>query len=279
MARLQTLSEFLRAPFGNTSDQSKLTKYSNMYATNLSKIKLVGYTIIEDAYYFHVMIPSESHKAQDMNYDVVIRFFTNNPKIQKETTLNNYYIQFYSNSPGFIYNYVVLYKMHGFLITALYEKLDPRFMDTLPTKMNKNLELSYDKSIYFACRFLSEHKFRVLDKRGNYFGRKISPLKFFKEIGDFQTVKLESELIAIEKKAMKDMEKTLSIQLSMEKDDKKRELDTHRKNPRMTTEKEPKEKRIIRKGKITASITTNKKLKPSITRKNAGRTTVKPKKV
>ena len=188
MPKYQTISEFVFMPFGNYTSQSKLEKYKALYLTNNSKIILNAYTKIEDSYYFHVKVPSESQKDGNVYYDVVIRFFTDKPAVKSSSHLRDYYIQFFSNSPGFIYNYAVLYKNNGFLIDFLYTKMDPRYFDKLPIKTNKNLELSYDKSIYFTCRFLNEKKFKVLNKVGITLGKKLPPDKFFKEIKDFQSI-------------------------------------------------------------------------------------------
>ena len=84
----------------------------------------------------------------------------------KENTLKNYYVQFFSNSPSFIYKYAVLYKRNGALIENLYDKLNPEYADTLPETTNKTLEVSFDKSIYFTVRFLLDYRFSYLNKIG-----------------------------------------------------------------------------------------------------------------
>ena len=45
----------------------------------------------------------------------------------------------------------------------LYDKLDEKYKDTLPDKVNKDHKLSYDSSIYCACRYLQNH--------GGYFNK------------------------------------------------------------------------------------------------------------
>lgn len=268
MANYQTISDFLRIPFGNTSTQSKLSKYNSMYESNNSKIILNAYTKIEESYYFHVKVPSESQKDGNIYYDVVIRFFTDKADAKASSHLRDYYIQFFSNSPGFIYNYAVLYKNNGFLINALYTKLDPRYFDKLPTKTNSKLELSYDKSIYFACRFLNEKKFKVLNKVGILFGKKLQPDKFFKEIKDFQSVKIENELVSLERKSLKDFSK--SLEKDNDKTNKHKIVDNNRKVATNSTMKEKHSSRIVKK---TATNTTS--LVKSIVKKTASKSTRK----
>jgi hypothetical protein len=104
----------------------------------------------------------------------------------------------------------------------------------LPEKRNKKNELSFDKSIYFACKFLSERKFRVLTKVGIPLGRKLKPLAFFKEIKDFQTVKFEGEILNLEKKALRSLDKSITEKEASEKN-AKRTQDSHRKFASLST--------------------------------------------
>ena len=255
----QTLSEFLQEPFWNSDSKNyqKLQEYEKRYQLNEQKIKLHSYTQVDNSYYFHVTIPSDSQKASGVYYDVVIRFFTNKESELKASHIRGYYIQFFSNSPGFIYNYAVLYRKHGFLIDLLYDKLDPRYFDKLPEKRNTEHTLSYDKSIYFACKFLSEHKFRVLNKMGIPFGRNLSPSKFFQEIKDFQTIKIENDLLALERKAMKDLVKSTEEKAkdASKKNELLRQQDNHRKFAVKSTSPI---QRVIRKIKKGATKSTSR---------------------
>ena len=266
----QTLSEFLREPFGKSDDMSKIQKFIAGYREDKYKIKLNAHTKIGNAYYFHVKIPSKSQEEKNMMYDVVIKFFTNKENCEKSSHIRDYYIQFFSNSPSFIYNYAVLYKKHGFLIDNLYNKLDPRYFDKLPEKTNKDLDLSYDKSIYYACQYLSEHRFKALNKLGIAMGKRLTPEAFFKEIKDLQTIKLEQELFNLEKKELKKLDRELDIQHKMQIGDKKRELDIHRKNPSMSTAAH-KRKIIIGKRSATTSTLSIKR----VTKKTAKKSTRK----
>lgn len=272
MAKYQTISEFLRVPFGNTSAQNKLTKYNSLYIENKSKIILNAYTKIEDAYYFHVKVPSESQKDGNVYYDVVIRFFSDKPDALSSSHLRDYYIQFFSNSPGFIYNYAVLYKNNGFLIESLYKKLDPRYFDKLPLKTNSKLELSYDKTIYFTCRFLNEKKFKVLNKFGISLGKKMQPNAFFREIKDFQSVKIETELLTMERSSLKNLRKSLDNNKQSSEENTDNKLSgIQKKTASMSTTKEKRNPVIMKK---TAGLSTSGIVK-SIIKKTASKSTRK----
>ena len=148
MEGFQILKDFLLEPFGNVDiDVQKRLEIS--YQSMKHKIKVEGYTIVDDDYFIHIKVPSESNPNQ--SYDVVILFFADNNKVKRGITLNHYYVKFFSNSPSFIYQYAVLYKTNGFLIDFLYDKMDKKYSDTMPKNPKK---MMYDKSIYCASKFL-----------------------------------------------------------------------------------------------------------------------------
>lgn len=263
MARYQTLDQFLFDPFGmHNSNTTKARELDILYQNERYKIKLVAYTTVEDSYFFHVKIPSKSQKSDNVYHDVVIRFFTDNPESLSSSHIRDYYIQFFSNSPGFIYKYAVLYKKYDYLIEFLYDKLDPEYFDKLPKNMESEMDLSFDKSIYFACKYLSERRFRVLNKTGISIGRKLKPDVFFKGITDFKTVTLTNELRNLSKSSLKKVEKELN-----DYNAEKRKNDIHRINPVKSTVKNHRVEKIAAK----KSTTTNR----SIVRKGARKSTRK----
>ena len=263
-SKYQTISQFMRAPFNRFDDMEKNFKYEKSYKEFIQKnqIRVEGFTIIEDSYYIHIKVPSESQKSGRYEYDVVLRFFSDNPEILKQQTLAGYYIQFFSNSPGFMYRYAVLYKQHGYLIEALYNKLDPEFKDKLPEKTNPNMDLSYDKSIYYACKFVAERKFRLLHKFGVLIQKRKKPANFFLDITDFQSVKLDQEMMKIERDLSKEVERHERAKSTREA---KRRASTHSKigATKMTSGLLPKSvQRSIRKmakGKIKPKKSTTKR--------------------
>ena len=199
-SKYQTLSQFILAPFNSSSSLDRDTKYSVMYQkfSGSNQIRLASTTEIEGAWYYHILIPSESQEGT--NYDVVIRFFTDKLHVKAEAHLRNYYIQFFSNSPSFIYQYAYVYNQEGYLIKDLYEKLDADYVNTPPDKTNSTLELTYDKSIYFACRYLASERFKLLSKYGSALFHKKPSNKFFDEIQDFRSKKIEQYIASEERK-------------------------------------------------------------------------------
>lgn len=230
-SKYQTLGQFILAPFNNTNSLEKDTKYSAMYQKyrGSNRIRIASTTEIEGAFYYNIKIPSESQEGNE--YDVVIRFFTDKPYVKTETHLRNYYIQFYSNSPSFIYQYAYVYKQRGYLIEELYKKLDADYINTPPTKTNSDLKLDYDKSIYFACRFLASEKFKFLSKVSTMLFFKKRPDVFFNSIQDFRSKKIEQD-IAIEEKKLKNelggVEKRRAKRNIKKLEEEKNNLSNHR---------------------------------------------------
>lgn len=259
--KFQTLGQFLSQPFGRKNSIEKLSKYNLLYKDyrDANKIYVEGYCKVEDSYFIHIRVPSETNKEGKLEYDVVIRFFAPNILTRSERTLVNYHVQFFSNSPGFMYHYAVLYKKEGFLIESLYNKLDPDFFDTLPNKTNPNMEMSFDKTIFFACKYLSEHNFSCLNKLGILAKKLKKPDRFFEDISDFKSVKVTTELISVEKK----MNQALGV------DQKKERDDPHRKGTVKSTTK-PSEGDTPKRG---ITIKTKITGKSKVSKKTAGKTT------
>ena len=269
----QTLSEFLHAPFGRQDLELKKSDYDRKYNEYLhaNKIRMEAFTEVEGTYYYHLTVPSESAKDSGYRYDVAIRFYAPDEKVRKENTLKNYYVQFFSNSPSFIYKYAVLYKRNGALIENLYDKLNPEYADTLPETTNKTLEVSFDKSIYFTVRFLLDHSFRYLTKIGMILRLKKSTHAFFSGIRDVETIRLERMLISEEKRLQREEKRY------KEKKGPKAPADPSKRNAIKDTlaDKSNPGIRVVtpkKAGKRTSGISASRK----VTKKRATRTTYRP---
>lgn len=189
----QNIHDFIKVPFGKVNKNE--LRFRASYNKLQSRIKVIAYTIVEKAYYIHIQVPSE--RNADMTYDVVIRFF--NPESTDafhRMDLSRFNMQFFSNSPSFIYQFAALYAANGYLIELLMEKQDPVYRDRLP---KKNVELNIDKSIYLACRYLLEHSMRSMTTIGLRTYRKLNINDFIQNIRSFETIKIDTDLIQLEK--------------------------------------------------------------------------------
>ena len=213
MVAFQTIQDFVENPFGNAKEE-KRNKLEEQYQKMKSKrdFRVEGFTTIDDNYLIHITIPSESNQSQV--YDVVVLFFTDDTVIKKRTTFSNYYVKFFSNSPSFIYHYAYLYEQNGFLIDALYDKLDPSFRGVKPKQTNQSMELYYDKSIYCACRLLLDNNLILLSKLGIITKHKKSQTKFFSDIKSFENIKMANDIKTMDKKINKELSENKKVQKS-----------------------------------------------------------------
>jgi len=192
----QTLSEFYEKPFGNPFP--KRDEFNKKYERFKLLIVVLNYAVLDDSYYIHLRIPSESSPGK--SYDVVIQFLPQSDVVKNQLSLDNYVVQFFSNSPSFVYKYAVLYKNYGYMIDALQSKLDPEYANKLPEKTNKDMDLTYEKSLYFAVKFLLERKAVYLYKPALKFQKKKDFKDLVSSIEDNKS-SLKRSLSDIEKEA------------------------------------------------------------------------------
>ena len=214
----QTLSQFLEKPFGKANPDKRL-KYELRYLSykKANKIRVEATMILDDNYFIHLRVPSESQKGLS-EYDVVVQFFTHNEKVKREVTLKHYYVQFYSNSPGFVYKYAALYQIQGYLISSLLGKFTPGMLNTLPEKANKEFELFYDSSIYYACRYLLEHANNTMGKFNFRIFKTKPPEIFFAGIQDVEEAGISRDVASIEKSLLHEIDAEKKLTLRQEKE-------------------------------------------------------------
>lgn len=168
----QDLADFVDNPMGRGStvimNRMQVRSYLNArYNTLISKFGDFKYTIYtdgNDSYFFHFIIPSESQRRN--NYDVVIQFINspfNDEDFSGANNIRNYYIKLFSNCPSFTYTYAYVYKEYDRGIPMLYDKFRDETLSSNPITRNPGEIISYEKSTYYACKFLLEHKM-VLNK-------------------------------------------------------------------------------------------------------------------
>lgn len=194
----QTIPEFLKAPFGEPS--VKQNDYEKMYQSLVKnkKIRIHAYCQSGDIDLVHLKVGSETNKGED--YDVIFLFFREEGA-RRGNNLRSSYVKFFSNSPSFIYQYAAIYKKEGYLIDLMVSKMDSEYMDVLPKHPPK---ISYDKSIYAACRYMEDNK---LNAYSVFFltMKKKSEDKFLRGIKDFDDVKSTQEIKSLEKKIEKEV--------------------------------------------------------------------------
>lgn len=213
----QTLSEYLDNPMGKGStaiSNRKLIKddLDNRLDKLLEKHKDFKKHFYHDAhnFYVHIIIPSES-KERENTYDVVIQFTPLDSSVEQDTDLNRYAINVFSNCPSFTYTYAYVYNDYGLIIDFLKNKYTSVVLTDNPVIKNPGEVINFEKSIYFACKYLEKNKSYL--KKLSWVGKssRLNISAFSKTIRSTDKIELEikkeQSRIATEKKQIQEEER------------------------------------------------------------------------
>lgn len=130
----------------------------NKRYTSLTSNKSIDCKIYKnkELYYFHLIIPSESER--DNTYDIVIEFSPKDKTDKGDESIINYDIRFFSNCPSFIYTYAYAYNLNGVFIDFMDKKLQKDIFKKPPLVKNPNNTVNFEKSLYYACKYLMDEK-------------------------------------------------------------------------------------------------------------------------
>ena len=148
------IKEFLKNPVG----KGAVIPGKNTLLADLLERKEFEINIYrkKDCFFFHFLIMTEDPEREN-DYDVVIGFYPT--KTQKlDTVITRYDIKIFSNSPSFIYTYAFVAKQNKLLIVDFYNKFNVNVLKKPPVSRNPGKIMGYEKSIYYACKYLVEHE-------------------------------------------------------------------------------------------------------------------------
>ena len=131
-------------------------KYNQFVATHVT-IPFIPYYLDNDRFLFHFNVPSLSDER--MSYDVVLEFYVKESKVKGDDSLVNYSMKFFSNSPGFTFNFAYVYNKYGLLIEELKDKFDGKVLQEPPTRNNPTSAIGFDYTMFFCMRFLYMNDF------------------------------------------------------------------------------------------------------------------------
>jgi hypothetical protein len=149
--------------------EKKYREYLDRYEKYISKNGSVPFTVylnavgseIKEAYY-HMLIHSDGNN--DIAYDVIILFYTNDANIATEPSFKRYNIQLFSNSPGFTFQYAYLYNKLKIITEELVYKFSKVVLTNPPNKTNPMMEMGVDSSVFYAVNYLITHP-ELLNKK------------------------------------------------------------------------------------------------------------------
>lgn len=156
------LKEFMQNPVGkgdSTYNRQLLikaldTKYERLIKNKGELIKTkIYHELNTDNYYIHLVIPTETER--DNTYDVVLYFYTNE-HVNDSSLLKTHDIQFFCNSPSFVYTYAKLFSDKGLFIPWLKNKYPDEIFASFPEVRNRYGVTNYDKYLYIGCKYIYE---------------------------------------------------------------------------------------------------------------------------
>ena len=167
-----TFNDYIRNPMGKnnavmTASMREMMrtrykhKFDNILLRENGKIEFYLYENSSDnTYWIYVKIPSEVVKK--FYYDTVIKFSTNQKKLNAGRNLFDYNVQFFSNDPAFVYTYANVFLQKDLFINELKSKMSEKAIKDLPKEKNPDNNIGYVKSIYFVYLLMQNRNFNNL---------------------------------------------------------------------------------------------------------------------
>jgi len=78
--------------------------------------------------------------------------FSNDPNLMR------YHVKLFSNCPSFTFTYGYVYSEYDKMVDVLQSKLSDNILSSPPTQRNPGEIASFEKSTYYGCKFLKEHR-------------------------------------------------------------------------------------------------------------------------
>jgi len=162
-----TLDQFLSNPAGKGSsmlgkrEEIKKNLNARYYSLlkNSTKNGTFNYKVYidKDVYFFWFKIPSETFK--EIYYDVVLEFVPTDKKQESLTTISDYSINFFSNSPHMMFTYTYVLNQERLLVDMLKStKYSKQALKDRPKVTNPVEMFGFEKTCYYACKYIQEKK-------------------------------------------------------------------------------------------------------------------------
>lgn len=154
---IMTIEEYLTNPTGR-SDSAMMfgairQKLDKEFSILQNAIRTQWYFIDNKAYIVHLKIPSSTQTR--LFYDVLVEFKIS--AIRNGVDYRKQPIRVFSNCPSFTYTYARVFYQQNLLIPWTAVKYDSKILGMDPDKRNPGKIINYEKSLYFAFRYLYKH--------------------------------------------------------------------------------------------------------------------------
>ena len=161
-----TFDEWINNPAGGKSSfMTNRQMYRDLYTSKFNTVMLregnnFTYSCFKNKsgthFVLHIKVPSEV--VPKFYYDVVISFTSDNPVAHTTTTLNHYNVQFYTNSPDFVFTHCHAYNQAGLFFSDLSNRMSKISLKQKAVERNPQDVVGYVKSIYFAYLIIKSRK-------------------------------------------------------------------------------------------------------------------------
>jgi hypothetical protein len=124
-----------------------------------------------DRYIAHIKIPSETVK--NFYYDAVIVFYAKDAAPKSSSSLQDYYVKFFSNDPAFVFTYLRVFLKNDLFFEDMKPKSSKLALTKDPKITNPYEVPGYCKVLYFAYLFMksknlfAKHMYKSYGKKYN----------------------------------------------------------------------------------------------------------------
>lgn len=242
------IAEYLLNPMGRGSAvlalPARRRELESQYKDLCSKIRLTWYILGDKFYIAHVKIPS--HRHERIYYDVLIQFDIDSIA-SNSSVINDCSVRVFSNCPSFTYTYAYIFNKRKDLIEWARKKYPSEVLSKEPMQRNPYQVLSYERSLYFAFRYITSNGRNYVDLIKSTGIKVTSYTRILSSVQSTNQVKELSDSL-IEKKKGNHQQKQIKKKIS-KKDDIKVEI-KHGVNKTPSTHKT----KTVKKSKKTKKI-------------------------
>ena len=128
-------------------------KYDKLFLREAGKINFALYVDSKnDKYIAHIKVPSETVK--NFYYDAVILFYAKDAVPKSSSSLQDYYVKFFSNDPAFVFTYLRVFLKNDLFFEDMKPKSSKLALTKDPKITNPYEIPGYCKVLYFAYLFM-----------------------------------------------------------------------------------------------------------------------------
>ena len=210
----KTFNGYMDNPSDSPSVYTMRSMYRNMYRKKFDELlvreqgkifyKVYRFDDGPDTRYILFKIPSET--VAGLYYDTVVKLWAANNSAKNEANLRNYFVQFYSNDPAFVYTFTYSFNRNHLFMKELSSKMSKIALTQSAQVKNPKNEVWYVKSLVFAYYVME--RYHLFDKpMNNQLSVKYNQQEFMGMIASVEQKATERERLLVEIKNKQKREK------------------------------------------------------------------------